>query len=1019
MDQWYLKKDEQGPVYGPLTSQQLQEHWRSGKIQPTMLISPDRQRWGKAEQLFAAKNMQANLSKNETGSATRVAPEPVQTKPAPVQAKPEPAQFPPEPAPAKPAPVRIDASFSYLAEANPPAEPTKKARESSVTRVQSPAPALAGDLHQFSHYEVIKELGRGGMGVVYKAMDTQLKRVVALKLLLDTMSDDNNRKRFLREAEMSAKMDHPNIVHLYEVGETPKFFIAMEFIEGRPFTDFLENKRCPLRTKLDIFRQVCEAMDYAHKQKVVHRDLKPQNIMVTEDQVAKVMDFGLAKSLADRSNVNLSREGQVLGTPKYMSPEQADGKKLTRATDIYSLGVILYEILTGRAPYEGDSVINILSQLANNDPILPRELNADIPRDLQNICMKCLEKNPKNRYFSAKLLCNDIEAFLENKTVSVREPNMVERTTKWVQRNKILTAFLFMLVIAVIATTSLWNQAESLATAQQEKLAIQAQQLKLRIAKEYKEGCDAFHRFFFDKEIVARAATSTSLEIPNALEKWAIAWKSAEGQDVQTNWMIGCNYLILNRPKDALVYIQKALDQSPKPAIRQYSHQEYAQAKRDAKAKLIWAKLTLLKSLCMADQQYWQDALALASQVSPDIETAINDLIPSKANKPKLTLFQHSPWPPCMDYASETITNPWPKARYYSIMYMLPEEESLRAYMNTQLGNFISEDDAQRAVLEGFGMQTAWVLKTFTALQNGSVPWANFLLQKKGVPASDLKEMMWDQQGVWILNMVSPFWVHLEPRKQREYAGWYQEGYAEQIREKICIPLKVNGVEFPFVLVPPGMIWVRNPQTEIDKMMYYTNTHFRVLEHELTQQQWVAIAGSLPPVYNDINEKGKTMPDGTILCRHPSYPIVGVSFADIQTLCELGKKNLANLEPLWEHEWEYVARAGSTYCWSWGENQAMGHEYGWFALPQVENARIQQTKTKKKTNSWQLFDMEGNVTELCYGMLYTEKNKNVGEFAANRGGCIGDNLNAYNLITRNQFMLKVATLKTGIRLKKY
>lgn len=296
-------------------------------------------------------------------------------------------------------------------------------------------------------YEIIKELGRGGMGVVYQVMDTQLKRIVAMKVLLDSGLKAASLQRFMREAKLSSKMSHPNIVQVYEFGVGPQFYIIMEFIQGHSFQDLLEDKTYPLRKKLAIFQQVCEAMEYAHQQKIIHRDLKPQNIMVTHDNIAKVMDFGLAKSLTLQS-VRVSKTGQVLGTLQYMSPEQAEGRKLDPKSDIYSLGVILYKILTNHTPYEGDSAVNILAQLAESDPPLPSQFNPSVPKTLQAICMKCLEKNPGNRYESAQLLANDIQSYLENKPITIHQKKRLAKNIQWMQKNKMFIVMFLALVLS-------------------------------------------------------------------------------------------------------------------------------------------------------------------------------------------------------------------------------------------------------------------------------------------------------------------------------------------------------------------------------------------------------------------------------------------------------------------------------------------------------------------------------------------------------------------------------------------
>lgn len=452
---WFLKKDQQGPVYGPFSKQQLQEYRKKGKISDKMLVSCDQQTWQMVGQVLTepktpmdSSNLLVPTKKSVQGTYV----EDINISAPDIFANHTLHQDDLQSTMAK---KKASGSSNsqvtrYAASKEHHTTHIQNSAQPELTPSQPTTSPFAQLLpsQKFSYYEIIQELGRGGMGVVYKALDTRLNRIVALKLLLNSDGNDSMLQRFSREAEISARLSHPNIVCLYEVGSTPQIYIAMEFIEGRSFADLLQDKAYPLRKKLEIFRQVCEAVDYAHKQKIIHRDLKPHNILVTANHVAKVMDFGLAKSLS-RTNVNLSSEGQLLGTPKYMSPEQADGSKVDHSTDIYSLGVILYEILTGHTPYEGDTVITILSKLANEPPILPCQINPSISKDLQTICMKCLEKKPQNRYLSARSLGHDIKAFLGNRPISIRKSSIIERSSKWVQRNKILTGLLLILLVAV------------------------------------------------------------------------------------------------------------------------------------------------------------------------------------------------------------------------------------------------------------------------------------------------------------------------------------------------------------------------------------------------------------------------------------------------------------------------------------------------------------------------------------------------------------------------------------------
>ncbi len=293
---------------------------------------------------------------------------------------------------------------------------------------RKPGPKLLGK------YSLIKELGRGGMGVVYEAEDTQLHRQVALKLLVTRQGvgaaqADQDRQRFDREAQAIAKLKHPNIVTLYEAGEIQgRRFLAMELIAGQAFSAWWKQKPNKLPQKVTVLRDVALAVDHAHEGGILHRDLKPANILVDEKAKPYVMDFGLAKAADPEVGVSLTSEGLVVGTPAYMSPEQARGlKSVDRRTDVYSMGVMLYEILAGRQPFEGETAIDILMKASKERVTPPSSATLIAPdpamdRAIENICLKALARNPHDRYPTALAFAQDLTRWLKGETVAVKAP---------------------------------------------------------------------------------------------------------------------------------------------------------------------------------------------------------------------------------------------------------------------------------------------------------------------------------------------------------------------------------------------------------------------------------------------------------------------------------------------------------------------------------------------------------------------------------------------------------------------
>jgi tRNA A-37 threonylcarbamoyl transferase component Bud32 len=260
-----------------------------------------------------------------------------------------------------------------------------------------------------SDYELLEELARGGMGVVYKARQLSLNRVVALKMILHGVDDGES--RFQREAEAAAALDHPNIVSVYATGQHDgRPFLAMAYVEGSNLGEVVRRGGVPTpQEALALFRPVVEAVAFAHQHGIIHRDLKPENVLIDRQGRPRVTDFGLAKRIGGGASLTVS--GQVLGTPTYMAPEQALGRteEIGPPTDVYSLGGILYFLLTGRPPFQGRTVTDVLVKVAQSSPTPPREVNPDAPAELEAVCMRCLEKEPGDRYATADLLLAALE----------------------------------------------------------------------------------------------------------------------------------------------------------------------------------------------------------------------------------------------------------------------------------------------------------------------------------------------------------------------------------------------------------------------------------------------------------------------------------------------------------------------------------------------------------------------------------------------------------------------------------
>jgi WD40 repeat protein/serine/threonine protein kinase len=404
----------------------------------------------------------------------------------------EPATLPPPPA--------ADASL-HAAPTVPPADPeATRYTPQPPEAAPSPWPSVAG-------YEILGELGRGGMGVVYKARQVALNRLVALKMILaGAHAGEPELARFRTEAEAVARLQHPNIVQIHEVGEADgKPFFSLEYCAGGSLADKLDGTPLPPHDAARLVETLARAMDAAHRAGIIHRDLKPANILLTfsgrsqtgvgqaalaplserplNEHTPKITDFGLAKKLDSGSGQTAS--GAILGTPSYMAPEQAGGqtKEVGPLADVYALGAILYQLLTGRPPFKAATAMDTLLLVLSEEPVPPRRLQPKTPVDLETLCLKCLQKETRKRHASAEALADDLRRFLNREPILARRTPAWERGLKWARRRPALAALLGVSIVAVLATLggSMWYNArlrKSLAETDEQRAKADEQRAK-------------------------------------------------------------------------------------------------------------------------------------------------------------------------------------------------------------------------------------------------------------------------------------------------------------------------------------------------------------------------------------------------------------------------------------------------------------------------------------------------------------------------------------------------------------
>ncbi len=312
--------------------------------------------------------------------------------------------------------------------------------------------AVAPPTADFGKYELLEEIGRGGMGVVFKARQRDLNRIVALKMILSNrLAGDDDVKRFYREARAAGRVRHPQIVAIHEVGQTHgQHYFAMDFIAGTSLAALTRKGPLDPERAARTLSAVARAVQYLHEHGIIHRDLKPSNILLDEAGAPYVTDFGLAKVFTDEDE--RTQTGVILGTAGYMPPEQAAGRvsDTSPRSDVYSLGAILYETLTGRPPFREDNQLNTILQVLEGEPTLPNQINTKVPPEIERICLKCLEKAPERRYVSAAALANDLDRYLRCEDIEAKPAGLADRIRRWVRRETGLAARLA--IMAAVAT---------------------------------------------------------------------------------------------------------------------------------------------------------------------------------------------------------------------------------------------------------------------------------------------------------------------------------------------------------------------------------------------------------------------------------------------------------------------------------------------------------------------------------------------------------------------------------------
>lgn len=428
-------------------------------------------------------------------------------------------------------PTQIDVLVSSRSTLSDPGDESERTETSATS---------ATGKRFFGDYELLEEIASGGMGTVFRARQTRLNRVVALKMIRAVQSASTTEiERFYAEAEAAAHLDHPGIISVYEIGEQDgQHYFSMALIDHGNLTDWIRERhtgerraglgRSDQETCVRILKDVASAVHFAHQRQILHRDLKPSNILLHEDGQPCVTDFGLAQRTTADSRLTAS--GTLIGTPSYMAPEQATGDRsaMTISTDIYGLGAVLYEMLTGQPPFVGESPIDTVLKVVNSEPIKPSALCA-VDRDLETICLKCLEKDPARRYGSSDALADELERWLQHEPIQARRASLPERFSKWIHRRPIVASLVGLLLLVIIAAfaavTWQWNQT---------KVALaQARENAVAEATAHSAVLTPQHRLSHHGPVISSVFSADGSRVLTAShDRTAIIWNSGTGQRI-------------------------------------------------------------------------------------------------------------------------------------------------------------------------------------------------------------------------------------------------------------------------------------------------------------------------------------------------------------------------------------------------------------------------------------------------------------------------------------------------------